>query len=53
MVFSQGLLFDLQGVLVERLGLRVAALVAVEIPQVVERLGDFGMVFFQGLLLDL
>lgn len=52
MVLAQGLLEDLQGAPVKRLGLRVAALVAVEIPQVVERRDDFGMVVPERLLPD-
>lgn len=45
----EGLLFDRQGALVQRLGLRVLALGLVQRREVVEALGHIGMIRTQGL----
>jgi len=52
MVRAKGLLRDRQRALVERLGLRVLALGAVEQCEVVQARGDIGMVRAKGLLRD-
>jgi hypothetical protein len=51
-VWAEGLLADRQRALVERLGLDVPALLCVERGQVVEAVGDVGMVWAECLLLD-
>ena len=52
MVGTERLLADRQRSLVERLGLGVAALVSVQLSQVVQRLRDIGMVGTERLLAD-
>jgi len=50
MVWTEGLLKNLQRALVQRLGQRVLALVVVEPRKVVQALGHIGMVWTEGLL---